>query len=265
MIMTSITPTFMLYDVIADILSLIGSHKNSDKELLQQSDIQQKIKELKALDMSILLPGEQLPELKNHTPARIMTFLLSYYAEHALVDAIISIKEDDPNWWISHNKPTHINTYRLKLHNADSHEKLFANNASPYQDNHDIDTIFISQQTYSNLKLTDTTMHPYESFLDNNSISSYSINRFPHYEKPYRKIEVKSLLWKSGKNIHNADCVLKAYKDGFKLLDPTQNFKIKDCDLKLTSEGQSFYDKYCEALELFNNLKDKTWDEFIIG
>lgn len=263
MSMTNNAPAFMTYDDIRDILFFIGNYTYLDKELLMQFDMQQKIKELKALDLSILVQGEKSPELKNHTPARIMTFLLSYYAEHALVNAIISIKEDDPNWWISHNKPIHNNIYMLKLHNEDSHEKLFANNASPNQDNHDIDTIFKGQQTYYNQKWTDTSLKPYESFLDNNT-PSYSISRFPHYEQPYRKIEVKSLLWTSGKNIHNADYVLKAYKDNFKLLDPAQNFKMKDCILKLTPEGQSFYDKYCKALELFSRLKNKTWDEFLI-
>lgn len=260
--MTDFTTTFMTYSDIAEILYLIAKY-NSYDPVFDQDIIQQKIKELKALDLSILLPGEQLSELKNHTPARIMTFLLSYYAEHALVGAIMFVKEDDPNWWLSRNKPAHNNTYRLKLHNGDSHEKLFANNASPYQENHDMDTIFISQQTYYDQKRTDTSLNPYESFLDNNT-PSYSVSRFPHYAQPYRKIEVKSLLWTSGKNIHNADYVLKAYTDGYRLLDPTQNFKVKECDLRLTSKGQSFYSKYCEALDLFNDLKDKTWDEFII-
>lgn len=245
-------------DIYQVLLTIYQASKETDRSILakslRNSDLQKKLKQARAIEASIRTHNEtetktSLPN--EHTPARLLTFLLSYFAEHALIGAELTIENDDPVDWVQKGKAAHANTYRLKLHNPDMHEVLFAGDAQPNVANHDLDTVFLRQVTQYSDNSDDTTKTAFDSFTR-------------RYATPFRRIEVKSALWSTNSHIHDADYVLKFDYDGVKLLNPSRNFAEQLCYLSMTGDGMRYYYSYLDFLDLFNDFKGLTWEDFIL-
>lgn len=255
---------FISYDDIERILTLVYRACKTGDFVSEISDpeTQELIKRCKDVDFNIKTKPEQKSNrdlLFTHGPARIATFLLSYYAEHSLIDAVLTIRGDDwPRGRISHD-----NTYRLSLHDADSHKRLYKADAERKAGQYDFDALFMQQLTHypDSDKPENTTLHSYDSF-------RFGTESRLGYRIPKRSIEIKSALWISRANIHGADYVIKFDYDGPKLL-PSYNLfdnrNISGGDLRLTAIGEVFYRKYYEFLSAFKTFENHSWDEFILG
>ena len=217
-----------------------------------------------------------------HGPARLASFQLSYYGEHALDGAIIIVFDDDE---YSNQKFSHHNRYQLKLHDKETHDKLFFGDPESGMQ-HDFDADFLSQITYD--KKTDrghpTTMQqeyissdgskkltkgPWDSFTQKKYGESRDAlrNLSVGYREPIRRFEFKSALWTSGDNTHNANYVLKIDKSGYVQLINASDFAEHDFVLE-DVPNREYTDKmiheYCMLLRDFSVFNGYSWEDFLI-
>lgn len=255
-------------ELLAD--ALLQNDKTRINFLKQHKDLVSKAKEI---DYSINPPAHTIAKFNVHTPSRLFMFLLSYYGEHAIDKARISINKDDPNRGIK-SMYHHTNTYDLTLNNLESHEKLSAGNA-PYEANqHDFNTVLLEQKTFykgDNMSPTDTTEKAYDSF--KRYTTAYD-------GRPSRRIEFKSAYWnfENAKNLHSAHYVIVITKAGTIRLfynpdystNVSQNFSKlielqpqQDFNICLHSENEAWLSKYINLCSNFDNLKKFTWSALL--
>lgn len=239
---------------------LTNDFKSSD---IVRPSMQDTLKKLRQIDNSIKTKNELKADafiVAEHNPSRLAMFLLAHYSEYALNGAALTIFRDNPEKWPS----MHINSYRLKLHEEESHEVLFEGNAEYEPDKYDIDTDFLSQVTvYLNTgKEENTTPHSYDSFAHYNAKTKLYTKC--GYGRPFRKIEVKGAYWTSGDSTHGADYVVKFDRDRIKLLAVKSNLSEKTHTLSLTQSGQGYCYKYYDLLSKFSDFVGVSWEDFII-
>lgn len=278
---------YISYRDIAEVLdaienAIVWSNFSHEKSKLltpcvRNADMQKLLRLARDADNSITLKKNG-----KHGPARIASFQLSYYGEHALDGVIITILDDDE---YANQKFSHHNTYKIKLHDKETHDKLFFGDPESGMQ-HDFDTEFISQITYD--KKTDLchptttqqeyissdgskklTKGPWDSFTQKkygesrDTLANLSVG----YRDPIRRLEFKSDLWTSGDNTHNANYVFKIDKSGHIHLINTSDFTEHDFVIEDTP-NQEYMDemihKYCILLRDFSIFNGYSWEDFII-
>ena len=166
------------YEDIEFVLESIDSYlRTGNTKFLEKAQIE--IKNVKEIDYLIKTKSEYDRGVfieASHGPARILMFYINYLGEILLDESTITIYEDDPNGI----NTKHNNTYILKLKDKETHFNLFNTNPTAESKPYDFDTEFKQQYTVYSDKITDTTLHPYDTF---------GINR--SYRKPARTLDFK--------------------------------------------------------------------------
>jgi hypothetical protein len=217
-----------------------------------------------------------------HGPARLASFQLSYYGEHALDGIIITILDDD-----EHNNPkfSHHNTYKLKLHDKETHDKLFFGDPESGMQ-HDFDAEFLYQITYdketglcypttvrqeyiSSDGSKKLTKGPWDSFTQKKYGESREDlrNLSVGYRDPIRRFEFKSALWTSGDNTHNANYVFKIDKAKHIQLINVSDFAEHDFVIENVPDQEcmdAMIHEYYMLLRDFSVFNGYSWEDFII-